>query len=163
MAQIYTSYKGDLNDTNQVCFVSLNGVQLPVDVQISMNGNKIIAQSQILDGVSVFERVSRKPMDIDFDFTMRSQKTTYGRFLKPAINTWIFPIDGINDVFSLIWEKDQVLEVKNLFLEKLGIRQVVVSDIQITTIRGSVDVPIKLKCIEDFYSTKTQGTSLIII
>lgn len=162
MAQIYTPYKGDLSDTNQVCFVSLNGIQLPIDVQISINGNKVIAQSQILDGVSVFERVTRKPFDIDFDFTMRDQKITAANFLRPNKNTWIFPIDQVATAFAYIWEPDQVLKVENLFLNKLGIQQVIVSDIQISTIRGNVDVPMKLKTIEDFYSTKTQGTTLLI-
>ena len=162
MTQIYTPYKGDLNDTNQVCFVSLNGIRLPIDVQISLNGTKVIAQSQILDGVSVFERVTRKPFDIDFDFTMRDQKVAQAKGLKPSINTWIFPLDETNALFGYIWEPDKVLQVQNLFLNKLGIQQVIVSDIQISTIRGNVDVPIKLKTIEDFYSTKTQGTTLLI-
>lgn len=179
MADIYTRYKGDLEDTNDICIVKLNGILLPLDVLISINGQKIIAQSQILDGVAVFERVTRKPYDIDFDFVVRGVKKTKPKGLipgltinKPTINNWIFPMEdtesdgiyypGVPTIFGYNWEPNEVLKVENLFLEKLGIRQVIVSDIQITTIRGSINVPIKLKCFEDAYSTKTQGTTLII-
>lgn len=166
---IYTLFKGDLEDTNEICKVRLNGIDLPLDVVISIDGNKIIAQSQILDGVAVFERVTRKPMDIDFDFTVRQNKKTKPEgiipgltFNKPTVNNWIFPLDDVNTIFGYHFVPDQVLAVENIFLNKLGIMQLIVADIHIGTARGSVDVPMRLKCLEDFYSTKTQGTTLII-
>ena len=61
----------------------LNGLQLPLDTIILINGKKILAESQIIDGVSVFEHISRKPYTIDFDFTIRPAGTRTIRTGKP--------------------------------------------------------------------------------
>lgn len=176
---INTQIKGNTAAGNDVCIVKLNGIQLPLDVLISINGSKIIAQSQILDGVAVFERVSRKPYDIDLDFVLRGVTKEKPKGLipglkinKPDITKWSFPLKdsedegvyypGIITLLGYCWEENRVLKIENSFLNAINIQQVVVSDVQIGTQRGSINVPIKLKCIEDFYSTKTQGTTLII-
>jgi hypothetical protein len=168
--QLYIKNAGSDNGTN-VCEVRLAGILLPLDVQFSINGNKIIAESQILDGVAVFERITRKPYEIDFDFTMRSQtpqitksNISIAGFAIPQmkVNRWSFPLNETSDMFQNVWALDKVIKVENTLLNKLGIQQVIIADIQITTIRGSVDVPIKIKTKEDFYSTNSVGTTLII-
>lgn len=179
MANIFTSFKGDPQDINDVCIVKINGIQLPLDVQISIDGSKIIAQSQILDGVAVYEKVTRKPYNIDLDFVVRGIKKTQPTgiipgltFNKPIINQWVFGMEdsedngiyypGITTINGYCWETDKVLPIENVFLNKLGIQQIIISDIQMTTIRGSINLPVKFKCLEDYYSIKTQGTTLII-
>ena len=166
---IYNIKKNDLESNSDVCIVKLNKIELPFDVIISINGAKVIASSQILDGVAVFERVTRKPFDIDFDFVIRDKRKSASKTLIPGTtlrasnhDQWIFPLEEINSFFGYCWEPDEVLQVENLLLNKLGIQQVIVEDMQISTIRGNTDVPVKLKCKEDFYSTKTQGTTLLI-
>jgi hypothetical protein len=161
--------KKDNGGKNDICDVKIGDIDLPKDVLISLNGNKMIAQSQILDGVAVFERVTRKPFDIDFDFTMRSQKqTSFGVTINktnlhlPTTGLWTFPLQEVTALYQNVWKKDEVMKVVNTFLNSLDIHQVIIQDVQITTIRGSVDVGIKLKTIEDFYSTKSQGTTLLI-
>jgi hypothetical protein len=154
---------------NQVNKVVLGVYELPLDVLIILNGNKMIAQSQILDGVAVFERVTRKPFDIDFDFTLRETVTntnTVTIFKKTfdlaQTNRFIFPLESMNSFFQNVWKSDEVLRIDNAFLNKIGINQVVLNDIQITTIRGNTDIGIKIKTIEDFYSTRDAGTKLLI-
>jgi hypothetical protein len=166
---LYTKKTGQLDDNSNVSQVVLGGFTLPYDVIITINGNKIIAQSQILDGVAVFERVTRKPVEIEFDFVMRSKNTTQrtatlGSFSLPLAKQteWVFPLTETSEMMQKIWIKDQVLEVDNVYLNKLGIKQVILQDIQLTTIRGKTDVPVRIKAIEDYYSTKQQGTTLII-
>jgi hypothetical protein len=168
--QLYIKNTGSDNGSN-VCEVRLAGILLPLDVQFSVNGNKLIAESQILDGVAVYERITRKPYEIDFDFTMRSQTPVITKsnisvaglkIPQARVNKWSFPLDETNDIFQNVWALDKVIKVENVFLNKLGIQQVIIADIQITTIRGSIDVPIKIKTKEDFYSTNSVGTTLII-
>jgi hypothetical protein len=166
---IYTKKVGQITDNNNVSQVVLGGYTLPYDVTIQITAGKMIAQSQILDGVAVYERVTRKPYEIEFEFVMRSKNTTQrtatlGSFSLPlAIQTqWVFPLNETTEMMQKIWVKDQVLEVDNVYLNKLGIKQVILQDIQLTTIRGKTDVPVRIKCTEDYYSTKQQGTTLII-
>ena len=60
-----------IDPTNNPALVILNNITLPGDVIITTSEEKVIAESKILDGVMVFERLSRKPMEIDLTFTFR--------------------------------------------------------------------------------------------
>jgi hypothetical protein len=166
--EIYIKTSGQPQE-NTICQCKINGITLPLDVQISLNGDKLISSSQIIDGVTVYERVTRKPYTIDFDFVLREKTTSSGSntIFNISYNTagtdqWIFPLDKVAEMFQNIWSKDQVVAVENVYLNKLGIINIIINDIQIGTVRGSTDVPVRLKASEDFYSVKQQGQSLLI-
>jgi hypothetical protein len=55
----YTPPAKDL--TNNPSLVIIGGITLPADTIIYLNGEKTLAQSKILDGVTVMERISRMP------------------------------------------------------------------------------------------------------
>jgi hypothetical protein len=144
--------KSDIDFTNLPSAVSLNGVDLPIDVIIGLNGEKIIAESKILDGASVFERVSRKPFEVSFEFNIRELGKVRG---------YIFPNNAAYDIITNIWNIDQVITCKNTFLNKIGILDVIVKGITFSTIRGNTNLPCSLKCLEMFNSTN-QTQSLIV-
>ena len=85
-------------------------VRLPIDVVIGLDGDKVIAESKILDGVAVFERISRKPFEINFEFTCREQDES---------GNYVFPQDTIQELVQTVWQKDQVIQLKNTFLNSL--------------------------------------------
>jgi Domain of unknown function (DUF6046) len=125
---------------------SLNGFQLPLDTIITLNGKKILAESQIIDGVSVFEHISRKPYEITFDFTIRPKGTQPG-VGNPAINN-PFPQVDINNLWTL-WETNTVQTIQNTYLNGLKITSIIIQDIQPATVRGSLNIPVKLKVVEN--------------
>lgn len=125
---------------------ALNGFQLPLDTIITLNGKKILAESQIIDGVSVFEHIARKPYEITFDFTIRPQGTQPG-VGNPAINN-PFPQITINNLWTL-WEVNTVQTIQNTYLNGLKITSIIIEDIQPATVRGSLNIPVKLKCKEN--------------
>lgn len=153
-----------------------DGFVLPFDVQISIDGDKMISETQILDGVSVYEKVTRKAADIEFAFTFRDLKNfqligkevelfSTGKTLPvgtPQRKLWIFPMDDIVEYIQNIWIKDTVLNVTNSLLNKIGIDKIIVGSYTLTTIRGSIDVPVTLKCKENVYSINSKGGSLIL-
>ena len=53
--------------------VTLNGLTLPNDCIFSPEFEKTIAKSQIVDGVEVFQRISRKSTSVTFDFTLNKR------------------------------------------------------------------------------------------
>jgi hypothetical protein len=167
---IKTTGKSEINQVNQVL---INDYQLPLDVVISINGRKVIAESQIVDGVEVFERIAKKSMRITFDFTLRGiiKDTTH---LGVPLDRYVFPMQSINplwdatrsndiiEFFKSVWVPDEVVSLKNVLLNGLGINQIIVGDsYEMKTTRGSVDVGIVLKAIENYYSVKLVETSLI--
>jgi hypothetical protein len=125
---------------------SLNGFQLPLDTIITLNGKKILAESHIIDGVSVFEHISRKPYEITFDFTIRPVGTQPG-IGNPAINN-PFPQINLNNLWTL-WEVNTVQTIQNTYLNGLKISSIIIQDIQPATVRGSLNIPVKLKVVEN--------------
>ena len=149
------------NPRQMVDIASPGGVlQLPPDVMITVDGEKIIAESQILDGEAVFERVSRKPREIVFDFTFREigqVQTTKGIF-----NDYIFPQDALVNL-NKWWEINGILKVQNTLLNKLGIIEIICLKHSINTVRGSVNVPVILPCKENYVPNQTiLGQTLIV-
>jgi hypothetical protein len=145
---------------------------LPPDVIIIIDGEKIIAESQILDGVMLFERVSRKPFDIDFNFTIRNNidKSPSNSSFQNIINNvqynltnntgTKFPQDAINDYISILWNPNEVVKVRNTLLNGIGINELIIKKITITPIRGSTSVSGTIKCLENCHDNK--GGTLVI-
>ena len=144
-----------------------NGTQqmnLPPDTTIILMGKKILAQTTILDGVSVFERIMRDPYEIEFEGTFRMQNingTNYNNTTPPAglkgIPNNVWPQQYLNDFWNYIWIPNTVLIIKNSYLNGLGVQQVIVESVHPQTIRGTKNIPFKIKCWEN-----VPGQSLII-
>ena len=132
--------KADIYATNRPSLVMLGGITLPVDVTISLNGEKVIAESKILDGASVFERVSRKPYEIEFNFTIREQD--------PLTKQYIYPQNASYELTSEVWELDQVIEVTNTWLNKKGISNIIIKSFTEINVRGNTNIIGSLKCLE---------------
>jgi hypothetical protein len=137
--------------TNIPSKVTLNNVDLPQDTVIGLNGEKVIAESKILDGAYIFERIGRKPFEINLEFNLRD---VLG-------GVYIFPNDKAYEVMTDIWQVDQVVPIVNTFLNKLGITDVVIKTIGFSTIRGNTDLPVSIHVIELFNGT-SQQTSLYV-
>jgi Domain of unknown function (DUF6046) len=144
-----------VDPANRPSVVYLNDIQLPIDVIIGINGEKVIAESKILDGVVVFERISRKPFEINFEFTCREKNIDTGQY--------IFPQTVIEDLKDNVWQPDQVISVENTLLNKgFGIYWVVLKPISFTTIRGNTDVICSIKADESPDNNNNYGTTLIV-
>lgn len=119
---------------------------LPASINIIPNGEKILAESQIIDGVSVFEHINRKPYEIDLKI-----------MIFDATNTPVFPQEQIKKIWSNIWLPDTVMVIKNTFLNSLNINQVIVKSIKTQPRLGSKIVDMVIKIVEN-----QQGQSIII-
>jgi hypothetical protein len=131
-----------------------DGLQLPENTIVLINGEKIIAETRILDGVSVFERISRKPYDVSFEFNMYDREVPTIPF-----SPFIFPqgkLELINDMFL----ENKVVQVSNTLLNGYYIEELVIISFHTTTIRGTKTVLGSLKCKENFVNTNQ--TSLIV-
>ncbi len=141
---------------NLPSLVTINGFQLPVDVMITLNNEKVIAESKILDGVAVFERVSRNPMEINFEFTVRQKG-----YMPQNLGEYIFPAEILKSLMDDVWLPNAVLTIKNTFLNKIGIIDVIVKSVTIATVRGSTNVPVSLHCLENYNTEISQNTLII--
>jgi hypothetical protein len=135
--------------TNNPSLVVIGGITLPVDTAIYLNGKKTLAVSIILDGVSVVERISREPYELEFECVLRKDA--------PNGMGYIFPQDDLDNLWSNIWMPDTVQTIQNTYLNKLGIQQIIIDAITPTTVRGSRNIPLRIHAYENVL-----GQSLII-
>ena len=141
--------------TNIPSYVVINGVQLPEDTLIVLDGKKLLVNSKILDGVNVTERILREPYKIEFEFVFR--KTNQTGQLNFDKTFWVFDQESLNNAWANIWMPDSVLVVKNTYLNQLGIEQIIVEDVKPTLQRGSTNIGFKITAIENVL-----GQTLII-
>lgn len=137
--------------SNNPSLVVIGGITLPPDVLIVINGRKILAMSRILDGISVIEHVGREPYKLEFEATFRISNDNG--------QSYIFPQDALDDLWTDIWLPNSVQTIQNTYLNKLGIQEVVIEDISPVTVRGSKNVPFRLKCIENVIGQTLISTS----
>ena len=144
--------KPTIDFTNNPSLITIgngdNSITLPSDVVVSLEGDKIIAEDQILDGVSVFTHMARKPFEITFDFVLRDTDSR-GR--------QVFPQDKLDELINNVWLPNSVQKVVNTFLNKIGIQEVILKPISPATVRGSTNIPVSMKCYEN-----VPGESIII-
>lgn len=149
---------------NQPSVTIIGGYLLPPDTLIMLNGKKIITSDSILDGVVVYEHISRKAYELDFDIIVREVGAISGYGLATNVNeaqqglmVQPFPQQAINDVWTKIWQPDSVQQIQNTYLNGLGILEIIIESISPATVRGSKNVPIKIKAFENI-----PGQSIII-
>lgn len=126
--------------TNNPSRVVIGGITLPADTVIYLTGSKVLAQSKILDGVTVVERISREPYELEFECVIRSQD---------ADGNYIFPQDEVDNIWANIWLPDTVQTIDNTYLNKLGIKEMVIDSITPTTVRGSKNIPLRIRGYEN--------------
>lgn len=126
--------------TNNPGLVKIGGITMPADIVIYLNGSKVLAQSKILDGVSVIERIMRDPYELEFECTVRAQD---------ADGNYIFPQDALDNLWANVWLPDTVQTIDNTYLNKLGIREIVIQGITPTTVRGSKNIPLRIRALEN--------------
>jgi hypothetical protein len=150
--------------TNNPSIIVIGGFQLPPDTLIMLNGEKIITSDPILDGVVVYEHISRRPYEIDFDIVIREQGAIQGYNNDGSQNEsqsiptpQPFPQQTINDVWTKIWQPDSVQQITNTYLNNLGILEIIIKGVKPATVRGSKNVPITIKAFENI-----PGQSIII-
>lgn len=152
---IINTINTNTNNTNVPSRLLLNGFQLPNDVVIYLNGKKVLVMDKILDGVSVTERISRDPYEIELEFTMREKSNDPSSNIN--LTQYIFPQDALDSLWQRVWIPDTVLSIDNTYLNKLGIQEMIIETITPTTIRGSMNIPVRIRGWEN-----VPGQSLIL-
>lgn len=143
-----TPVKQPIKDlSNNPSYIVIGGLTLPPDTCIYVDGEKVVAESKILDGVSVFERIMRRPYKIEFEMVMRSEDE----------DGYIFPQSELNDMWNNIWLPDTVQKIQNTHLNGIGILEIVILTVSTTTIRGSKNLPVRMTAVEN-----VPGLSIII-
>lgn len=133
---------------------NLASMTLPSNVVILINGEKVIPESKILDGVAVFERISRKPFEINLEFNIYERELE----LNPR-SSFIFP-QGRLETLKEVFIQNSVAKIDNTLLNGLGVEEIAILSFNITTIRGTKSVLGSLKCKENYVSNSS--TSLVI-
>jgi len=142
--------KPKIDATNDPSVLIIGGISLPLDTAIFLNGRKVLAQSDILDGVNVFEHILRKPYEIDIDVIVRPTGDIPGDIYQPTVNNQqVFPQDKLNNIWFNIWLPNTVLDVTNTYLNGLGITEIIVESIQPATVRGSTNIPVRIRAFEN--------------
>lgn len=157
----YSIGKISPDEANNPKSVILAGIELPHDVQISINGKKVITESQIIDGVMVFERIARKPYEITFDFTIREISNvplTNGRL---GIG-YVFGQETLKNIYKRIFEINGIVDIKNTLINALRIKEVVIFDIKNETQRGSINIPVHIMCKENYEPTENDGQTILL-
>lgn len=136
-----------VDPTNNPSVVIIGSVQLPNNTAIYVSAKKKLAMSQILDGVVVYERILREPYEIEFE----------GSIITQTGNQYVFGQTEIDTIWSNVWLPNTVQSLTNTYLNKLGIMEIVIDSITPVTVRGSTNIPFRIKCYEN-----VPGQSLII-
>lgn len=147
-----------VDQTNDPSVISVGGIILPADTIVYIDGMKMNARSQILDGVEVTEHISTKACNLEFDIIFRefgAMASENSAVLPSSGNP--FPQDQIVNFWDNIWRINTVKEIKNTLINKMGIRWIIIDTVNVTPVRGSKNVPVRLTAYED-----TPGQSLII-
>lgn len=150
-----------IDPTNQPSVIYIGGLQLPPDTLIMLTGGKIITKDPILDGVVVFEHIARHPYEIEFDLVIREQGAINGFNTGDTIPGFSlsgnFPQQALNKLWKQVWEPNSVQQVTNTYLNGIGILEIVIESIHPATVRGSKNIPVKIRAYENI-----PGQSLII-
>lgn len=133
-------YTPDLS--NNPSAIVIGNVFLPSSTQINLKGEKVIAESQIIDGVSVFEHISRKPYEIDFDITIWQGDNS------DRAST-AFPQQQLNNIWTDLWTPNTVQTLNNTYLNGLGIQQIIIKSIGPQPRLGSTVLIIRIRAYEN--------------
>lgn len=131
-----------VDQSNNPSAIAIGGIFLPATTQIILRGEKTIAESQIIDGVSVFEHISRKPYEIDFDIKIWQQDNS-------NLASTTFPQQQVNNIWNDIWSPNTVQILNNTYLNGLGVQQIIIKSISPMPQLGSTILTIRIKAFEN--------------
>lgn len=141
--------------TNNPSLLKIGSITMPSDVIIFINGKKVLVHDKILDGVSIIERISREPYEIEIECTLR-QANDSGT-VNADYTTYIFPQKQLNLIWQKLWLPDTVQKVDNTYLNGLGISEIIIETITPLPKRGNKDIQLTIKAFEN-----VPGQTLII-
>ena len=152
------TYIGDYNaaSPDNVTYVEFNNTKFSVQIQpffeLNTSHGKVIARSQIIDGEEAFERMSIKASKITFRGTILVDKWRQRGFddlgrgavqIATRTKDWNdkYRIDDMLEALDLInrqvFRVNEIIEVKNPYLNKLGIEYVLVEGMTTSPLIGS--------------------------
>lgn len=151
----------EIDETNDPSVLLIGGLFLPADTMVYIDGLKTNARSQILDGVEVTEHINRKATNIEFDIVIREYGALASQFGNNPQGigklSRAFPQDQLVEFWDTVWLPNTVHKVQHTLLNKLGLLEIIIDNVNVTTVRGSKNIPIRLTAYEN-----VPGQSLII-
>lgn len=154
-----------IDKTNTPGLIIIGGIILPPDTTMQVDPKKLIVETKILDGVVVYERISREATVIEFNCTLRMQtqggQTFYNTNTAPPglqgpVNN-IFAQQYLHDIWYSVFMPDSVVSLQNSLLNNIGIFELVIEAAPFNTVTGTTNIPVRIRCKEN-----VQGESLII-
>jgi hypothetical protein len=177
------TYIGDYNaaSPDNVTYVEFNNTKFSVQIQpffeLNTSHGKVIARSQIIDGEEAFERMSIKTSKITFRGTILVDKWRQRGFddlgrgaVQIATDTkdWNdkYRIDDMLEALDLInrqvFQVNEIIEVKNPYLNKLGIEYILVESMTTNPLIGSVGFEYSIEAYDATSKKNNKEETLII-
>ena len=177
------TYIGDYDATSpdNVTYVEFNNTKFSVQIQpffvLNNSHGKVIARSQIIDGEEAFERMSIKTSKITFRGTTLVDKWRQRGFddlgrgaVQIATDTkdWNdkYRIDDMLEALDLInrqvFQVNEIIEVKNPYLNKLGIEYILVESMTTNPLIGSVGFEYSIEAYDATSKKNNKEETLII-
>ena len=179
------TYIGDYNaaSPDNVTYVEFNNTKFSVQIQpffeLNTSHGKVIARSQIIDGEEAFERMSIKTSKITFRGTILVDKwkatlgdlATLGRGATQIVtgtpdwndaqrqNAMLDALDLIN---RLVFQVNEIIEVKNPYLNKHGIEYILVESMTTSPLIGSVGFEYSIEAYDATSKKNNKEETLII-
>ena len=177
------TYIGDYNaaSPDNVTYVEFNNTKFSVQIQpffeLNTSHGKVIARSQIIDGEEAFERMSIKASKITFRGTILVDKWRQRGFddlgrgavqIATRTKDWNdkYRIDDMLEALDLInrqvFRVNEIIEVKNPYLNKLGIEYVLVEGMTPSPLIGSVGFEYSIEAYDATGKKNNKEETLII-
>lgn len=177
------TYIGDYDaaSPDNVTYVEFNNTTFSVQIQpffeLNTSHSKVIARSQIIDGEEAFERMSVKASKITFRGTILVDKWRQRGFddlgrgavqIATRTKDWNdkYRIDDMLEALDLInrqvFRVNKIIEVKNPYLNKLGIEYVLVESMTTSPLIGSVGFEYSIEAYDATGKKNNKEETLII-
>ena len=177
------TYIGDYDaaSPDNVTYVEFNNTTFSVQIQpffeLNTSHGKVIARSQIIDGEEAFERMSIKASKITFRGTILVDKWRQRGFddlgrgavqIATGTKDWNdkYRIDDMLEALDLInrqvFRVNKIIEVKNPYLNKLGIGYVLVESMTTSPLIGSVGFEYSIEAYDATGKKNNKEETLII-
>lgn len=177
------TYIGDYDaaSPDNVTYVEFNNTKFSVQIQpffeLNTSHGKVIARSQIIDGEEAFERMSVKASKITFRGTILVDKWRQRGFddlgrgavqIATRTKDWNdkYRIDDMLEALDLInrqvFRVNEIIEVKNPYLNKLGIEYILVEGMTTSPLIGSVGFEYSIEAYDATGKKNNKEETLII-
>lgn len=166
----YTGTNINRADTSQECVFQIGDYFLPLSYNVTVSGQKRIAQTPLVDGVTVIERISKQPRVVNIAFEIKpkgmgnspdslfslennmSGGTISLEGTQQSINAKSIEkkyLQQIRTFFDSLYSSDTIFRVENPIVnETFGVDYVVLTAYSITPIVGSFNWNVTLSLVE---------------